>query len=66
MPLNSDWPIWCEIVCLQCAAKVAGQFNWRTMNKPTMKSEAIKNGWKIIAGDWLCKICLEKGTQKCL
>lgn len=58
------WPIWCHIVCRTCATTVAGQFNFTTLNKPTMRNEALKNGWRLIADDWLCVSCIASEKEK--
>lgn len=52
------WPVWCHIVCRKCAATTAGQFNYNVMNRPTMRNEALRNGWRIVANDWLCLTCI--------
>lgn len=52
------WPIWCEIVCRECASTTAGQFNYSSLKKNEMRNEAMRNGWKIVNNDWLCKECL--------
>lgn len=57
--MTSNWPVWCEIVCSKCADVVAGQFNFRVLNKPTLRNEAVRNGWRLVANDWLCKECIE-------
>lgn len=61
--MTSNWPVWCEIVCSKCANTTAGQFNRKTLNKVTMRNEAIKQGWRIYADYWVCKECIEKVTQ---
>lgn len=54
------WPVWCEIVCSKCTDTTAGQFNRTVLNKVTLRNEALRNGWRIVAHDWLCKQCLER------
>lgn len=57
---SSRWPVWCELVCCKCASTCAGQFNFKTLNKVAMKNEAQRQGWKLIANDWLCGECIAK------
>lgn len=56
------FPVWCELVCRQCAGTCAGRFNWTKLNKVALKNEALKSGWKIIANDWICKACLGRSV----
>lgn len=58
-----SWPIWCEIVCRQCASTEAGRFNTTTLNKKQMKAVAMKRGWRIINDDWVCRHCLAKQIE---
>lgn len=58
--MSSLWPVWCEIVCKDCAATTSGRFNTIRFNKGSMRMEAMRKGWRIIANDWACKQCFEK------
>ena len=57
--MSSNWPVWCELVCKKCRSTTAGQFNVATLNKVTLRNEALRKGWRIVANEWLCIDCLD-------
>ena len=64
--MTSNWPVWCQLICFKCGEITAGQWNYRKLNKATLRNEALRNGWKLVADVWCCKECVEKELEKCL
>lgn len=51
-------PVWCELVCRDCASTIAGRFAWDRLPKREMRAFAKAGGWEIdLDGDWLCRGC---------
>jgi hypothetical protein len=58
-------PIWCELVCRECAATTAGQFTYYDVPRAIMRKEAVQNGWhhRRANNEWYCKRCWERGVE---
>jgi hypothetical protein len=59
--------VWTEIVCLNCASTVAGNFTMGAVRRRDMRREAEADGWILSSelDDWVCgKSCLEEALAE--
>jgi hypothetical protein len=59
--------VWTEIVCLNCANTVAGNFTMGTIRRRAMRREAEAAGWirSPELDDWVCcKSCLDEALAE--
>lgn len=53
--------VWCEIVCVECATTVAGEWTSDRPNRRYMAKEAKRHGWRQVGdGEWACPRCKKK------
>ncbi|AKF13439.1 hypothetical protein PHIN3_176 [Sinorhizobium phage phiN3] len=58
-------PIWCEIVCVDCATQASGQFTYGAVPRQSLKNDAIKRGWKFKHDECFCSNrCLVRWEQE--
>lgn len=50
--------IWCEVVCDGCSDTMEGRF-YRQGTIGRLRTQARKNGWKVLDGRTLCPRCAE-------
>jgi hypothetical protein len=63
-----SFPVWCELVCSQCARVDCGRWSHSSkIDREKMKSDALAGGWRLVRlenqpPDWICKRCV--GARK--
>lgn len=59
-----SFPVWCELVCCQCAETISNEFTYGPIKRRSMKKFATFNRWKLINDDWYCRPCAARHQQK--
>lgn len=61
----SGFKVWCEIICAECATLGPGQTSTCGVPRHALKTEALINGWVLLAdGKWYCPDCSVHGNSE--
>ncbi len=59
-------PIWCELVCIECASTTSGRHTYGAIPRASMKREATKDGWIFKHDDCFCSAACLRRYEACL
>ena len=57
-------PVWCEIVCNECASTATGQFTYAGVPRKALEKSAESEGFKFIDGEPYCRRCAQRKNRK--
>ena len=66
-----SWPLWCEIVCSECARSGCGHWTYASPRRLDILRQAEAEGWELasevhhnsVGKDWLCKWCAKRQRE---